>query len=203
MRSTALIIIGIFLALLVIFFLVIKPLVLVKERRPQLPEFPYYVIVDVETDTPLAYISSIPVSVGDELITRENKLYRVVAVEGNTAYARFVKKVDLIPQGRPIDVPTHYEFASIPDSSVYHLCPAQQIEPLCKFQWERPMGISCRPSRMPIYALAILEKALAQPLDLVQLYLARQFQRDRAQECLGPESLTGCYLDAIASNTWR
>jgi hypothetical protein len=97
LRTAALIILA--LALLLIFALVIRPLVLVKERRPQLPEFPYYVIVDLETDTPLAYISSIPVTVGDELITRENKLYRVVAVEGNTAYARFVKKVDLIPSG--------------------------------------------------------------------------------------------------------
>jgi hypothetical protein len=96
-RTVALIVLG--LALLIIISLVVRPLILVKERRPQLPEFPYYVIVDLETETPLAYISSIPVTVGDELITRENKLYRVVAVEGNTAYARFVKKVDLIPSG--------------------------------------------------------------------------------------------------------
>ncbi len=37
----------------------------------------------------------ITVYVGDELLTEENQIYKVVRVEENRAYARFVEKVNL------------------------------------------------------------------------------------------------------------
>ena len=38
-------------------------------------------------------ISSVPVFIGDELITDENKRYVVVKIEGNVAYARYVETI--------------------------------------------------------------------------------------------------------------
>jgi hypothetical protein len=77
--------------------LVVGPRLPGEEHRDD--THPYYVIVDVETNTPLAYISSVPVNVGDELITRQNRLYRVISVVENTAYAQFIREIDLSSWG--------------------------------------------------------------------------------------------------------
>lgn len=57
-------------------------------------QYAYYQIVDQKTGENLMTISSSPVERGDELITGDNRLFRVEKVKGNKAYARFIKKVD-------------------------------------------------------------------------------------------------------------
>lgn len=67
------------------------------QRKPeQAPQkvYEYYIIVEAETDRTLMYVPLV-VSVGDELITEENKRYEVVRIEENRAYARFVEEVDI------------------------------------------------------------------------------------------------------------
>lgn len=52
---------------------------------------PYYVIVD-EVDAKYLMYTEVTVRVGDELITGDNRLYRVVEVKGNRAKARFIRE---------------------------------------------------------------------------------------------------------------
>lgn len=63
-------------------------------RTPR-QEYAYYRIVDEKTGKTLMTISSGPVIIGDELLTEGNKWYVVVKVEGNLAYARYVKTIKL------------------------------------------------------------------------------------------------------------
>jgi len=45
------------------------------------------------------------VSVGDELISEDNRYYRIVRIEENRAYARFVRDVNLEKYRQNIDTP--------------------------------------------------------------------------------------------------
>ncbi len=68
----------------------------IQQKPEQAPQkaHDYYIIIDEENGRTLMTVP-IVASVGDELITDENKRYRVVRVEENRAYARFVENVDL------------------------------------------------------------------------------------------------------------
>ena len=69
----------------------------IRQQKPeQAPQkaYDFYLVVDVETDRTLMYVPVV-VSVGDEVITEENKRYQVVRVEENRAYARFVENINL------------------------------------------------------------------------------------------------------------
>ena len=65
------------------------------EPLPQTnPLYEHYLIFD-EADGRMLMEVPITVYVGDELLTEENQIYKVVRVEENRAYARFVEKVNL------------------------------------------------------------------------------------------------------------
>ncbi|WP_425059775.1 hypothetical protein SCACP_03830 [Sporomusa carbonis] len=68
----------------------------VQQKPEQAPQkvYDYYIIMDEDTGETLMYVPLV-VSVGDELISEKNKRYRVVKVEGNQAYARFVEDLNL------------------------------------------------------------------------------------------------------------
>jgi len=68
----------------------------VQQKPEQAPQkrFPYYQIIAVEDQRTLMYVGVL-VTVGDELITEENKRYQVVRIEENRAYARFVEVVPI------------------------------------------------------------------------------------------------------------
>jgi len=63
------------------------------EQGPQ-KRYPYYQIIAAEDQRTLMYVPVV-VTVGDELITEDNKRYQVVRIEENRAYARFVENVPL------------------------------------------------------------------------------------------------------------
>lgn len=63
------------------------------QRRP-IPTPDYYLIMDERDDRLLMYVPVV-VSVGDELISEENKLYTVVKITENRAYARFLRNIEL------------------------------------------------------------------------------------------------------------
>ena len=57
-------------------------------------KFDYYIISD-ETDTKELMRVSMRVYIGDEVLAEDNSLYRIVKIEGNHAFARYVKKIHL------------------------------------------------------------------------------------------------------------
>lgn len=61
-----------------------------------LPQFvyPYYFIYEEKSGHHLMTVS-IVVSVGDELITEQNQLYRVVQMDENKAYAQYIRDLSL------------------------------------------------------------------------------------------------------------
>ncbi len=61
----------------------------------------YYTVYEENTDKKI-FATSMIINVGDEYLDEENDLYEVVKVSGNTAYARFKKKVDI---QRALDYP--------------------------------------------------------------------------------------------------
>lgn len=63
------------------------------EQQPQ-KVYDYYIILDEASGVDLMYVPLI-VSVGDEVITEENKRYTIIKVEENRAYARFVEDINL------------------------------------------------------------------------------------------------------------
>ena len=63
------------------------------EPQPQ-QIYDYYIIVDEIDDHSLMYVPLV-VNVGDEVLTEENKRYKVVRIEENRAFARFVEDVGL------------------------------------------------------------------------------------------------------------
>ncbi len=71
----------------------------VQQKPEQTPQkaYDYYIVMD-ETDGHTLMYVPIVVSVGDEVLSEDNKLYRVVKTEENRAYARFVRNVDLEKQ---------------------------------------------------------------------------------------------------------
>lgn len=68
----------------------------VQQKPEQAPQkvYDYYLIIDEQDGHTIMYVPLV-VSVGDELISEENKYYQIVRIEENRAYARFVKNVDL------------------------------------------------------------------------------------------------------------
>lgn len=68
----------------------------IQQKPEQTPQkvYDYYIVVDEADGHTLMYVPII-VSVGDEVLSEENKLYQVIKVEENRAYARFVRDVNL------------------------------------------------------------------------------------------------------------
>ncbi len=56
--------------------------------------YPYYFIYDEASDRHLATVS-IVVTVDDELITEDDRLFRIVRIKENRAYARYVRDLEL------------------------------------------------------------------------------------------------------------
>lgn len=73
----------------------------IQQKPEQAPQkvYEHYVILEEETDRMLMYVPLV-VSIGDELITEENKRYEIVRIEENRAYARFVENVGLPKDGQ-------------------------------------------------------------------------------------------------------
>lgn len=69
---------------------------LIQQKPEQTPQkvYDYYIIIDEESGNHLMYVPLV-VGIGDEVLSEDNKLYRVVRVEENQAYARYVKDVKL------------------------------------------------------------------------------------------------------------
>ena len=63
------------------------------EQAPQ-KVYDYYIIIDEKTNIDLMYVPLV-VSIGDEVITEENKRYKIVKIKENRAYARFVEDITL------------------------------------------------------------------------------------------------------------
>ncbi|MBP2628302.1 MAG: hypothetical protein H6Q68_3013 [Firmicutes bacterium] len=63
------------------------------EPQPQ-KIYDYYIILDEIDGHSLMYVPLV-VNVGDEVLTEENKLYKVVRIEENRAFARFVEDISL------------------------------------------------------------------------------------------------------------
>ncbi len=87
------------IAVISISFLHLLPLqnfLLIQQKPEQAPQkvYDYYIIIDEESGNQLMYVPLV-VSIGDEVLSEENKLYRVVRVEENQAYARYVRDVNL------------------------------------------------------------------------------------------------------------
>ena len=67
----------------------------VQQKPQQEPQkiHEYYIIYDEKSGRDLMYVPLV-VSVGDEILTEDNHLYRIVRVEENRAYARFVEDMN-------------------------------------------------------------------------------------------------------------
>jgi hypothetical protein len=85
-------------SILILSFLHLIPLNIFSIQQKPEPEpqkvYDYYFILDETDGHSLMYVPLV-VSVGDEILTEENKLYKVVKIEENRAYARFVKDINL------------------------------------------------------------------------------------------------------------
>ncbi len=68
----------------------------VQQKPEQTPQkiYDYYTIIEENTGEVLMYVPLV-VSLGDELISEDNKRYRIIKVEENQAYARFVENLNL------------------------------------------------------------------------------------------------------------
>ena len=68
----------------------------VQQKPEQAPQkvYDYYIVVEEDTKEVLMYVPLV-VSVGDELVSDQNKRYKIVKVEENQAYARFVEDLNL------------------------------------------------------------------------------------------------------------
>ncbi len=68
----------------------------IQQKPDQAPQkvYDHYIILEEDSDRMLMYVPLV-VSVGDELITEENKRYEIVRIEENRAYARFVENVGI------------------------------------------------------------------------------------------------------------
>lgn len=67
------------------------------QQKPE-PEpqkiYEYYIILDEIDGHSLMYVPLV-VNIGDEVLTEENKRYKVVRIEENRAFARFVEDINL------------------------------------------------------------------------------------------------------------
>lgn len=98
-RRYLLLFIGILLGIFGSFgMLHILPLSLFPVQQKPTPQpqkiYDYYIIVDEIDEHSLMYVPLV-VNVGDEVITEENKRYKVVKIDQNRALARFVENVSL------------------------------------------------------------------------------------------------------------
>lgn len=84
------------LLLLALSYLVPLNFLSVQPKPEQQPQkvYDYYIILDEISGVDLMYVPLV-VSVGDEVITEENKRYTIIKVEENRAYARFVEDINL------------------------------------------------------------------------------------------------------------
>lgn len=68
----------------------------VQQKPTPAPQkvYDYYTIIDEVDGHNLMYVPLV-VNVGDEVLTEENKRYKIVKIEQNRAFARFVENVNL------------------------------------------------------------------------------------------------------------
>lgn len=103
-RTGIVLIIILLVVVLSISFFHLLPLNLlqVQQKPEQAPQtvYDYYLIIDEATNTTLMYVPLV-VTYDDEVLTEDNKLYRVVRIEENRAYARFVKDMNLEKYNSP------------------------------------------------------------------------------------------------------
>lgn len=71
-------------------FLPIQP----KPETQSQNVYEYYIIIDESDGHSLMYVPLV-VNIGDEVVTEENKRYKVVKIEQNFAFARFIEEVNL------------------------------------------------------------------------------------------------------------
>lgn len=85
-------------SILIFSFLHLLPLNIFSIQQKPEPQpqkvYDYYFILDEADGRSLMYVPLV-VNIGDEILTEENKLYKVVKIEENRAYARFVEDVNL------------------------------------------------------------------------------------------------------------
>ncbi|CUH97747.1 hypothetical protein P22_3891 [Propionispora sp. 2/2-37] len=67
-----------------------------QNKPEQVPQkvYDYYLILDEQDERTLMYVPLVA-HVGDEVLTEDNKLYQIVRIEENRAYARFIRSIDL------------------------------------------------------------------------------------------------------------
>lgn len=65
-----------------------------KPESPPTKVYDYYSIID-EADGRLLMYVPVVVTVGDEVLSEDNNFYRVVKIEENRAYARFIGSLEL------------------------------------------------------------------------------------------------------------
>jgi hypothetical protein len=56
--------------------------------------YDYYLIIDEQDGHTIMYVPLIA-QIGDEVLSEENKLYTIVRIEENRAYAKFKKNIQL------------------------------------------------------------------------------------------------------------
>jgi hypothetical protein len=97
-RSTLLAAVILVFCILIFSFLHLLPFNIFSIQQKPEPEpqkvYDYYFILDEADGRSLMYVPLV-VNIGDEILTEENKLYKVVKIEENRAYARFVEDVNL------------------------------------------------------------------------------------------------------------
>jgi len=62
--------------------------------------YDYYIILDEMDGHSLMYVPLV-VNVGDEVLSEENKRYKVVRIEENRAFARFIEDINLEKYKKP------------------------------------------------------------------------------------------------------
>lgn len=66
-----------------------------QKPEPAPPKvYDYYIIVEETTNEVLMYVP-IVINIGDELVSEQNKRYKIVKIEKNYGYARFVEDLNL------------------------------------------------------------------------------------------------------------
>lgn len=68
----------------------------VQQKPEQTPQkiYDYYIIIDEDDGHTIMYVPLV-VSLGDEVLSEDNRYYQIVKIEENRAYARFIKNFDL------------------------------------------------------------------------------------------------------------
>lgn len=68
----------------------------VQQKPEQAPPkvYDYYIVVEENTNEVLMYVPLV-INVGDELVSEQNKRYKIVKVVENYGYARFVENLNL------------------------------------------------------------------------------------------------------------